>query len=263
MRAREKWRNKPIEELTFHHPQVAIDLSYGGDMTSKSIASTVTQLNHLYGALRKSERPLKTHLCSLTGEFQTKLEMAGVNGWKVFPHAEPYYSVFDPSQIIYLSPDSPNILEKIDETKVYIIGGLADHNHLTGLSNKRASEREIQTAKLPLTTYLQDFPNKSLNVNHVFEIIMDVANHGDWKKALEVHVPQRKGFKKLKQKTPKQPQNETQTNPDGDTSGQPETEGHDSSEGEEIDEGVDKKEVDLKGEETIEQTPKRRKIDQK
>lgn len=49
---------------------------------------------------------------------------------QIFIHNEPFYEAFDPSQMVYLSPESENVLEDIDDNTVYIVGAIADHNRL-------------------------------------------------------------------------------------------------------------------------------------
>ena len=40
-----------------------------------------------------------------------------------------YLKEFKRYNVVYLTSDSPNVLSTLDEDKVYVIGGLVDHNH--------------------------------------------------------------------------------------------------------------------------------------
>lgn len=48
----------------------------------------------------------------------------------MFTSEKSFYEVFDKKDLVYLSPESPNVLTEIDHAKVYVIGGLVDHNRL-------------------------------------------------------------------------------------------------------------------------------------
>ena len=39
------------------------------------------------------------------------------------------FNSFTMEKIIYLTAESPNVLTSLDQGKVYVIGGLVDHNH--------------------------------------------------------------------------------------------------------------------------------------
>ena len=42
---------------------------------------------------------------------------------------ESYEELFGKTDVVYLSSESPNVLHTLEENKVYVIGGLVDHNH--------------------------------------------------------------------------------------------------------------------------------------
>ena len=48
---------------------------------------------------------------------------------QVYKETKGFREMFSAEDIIYLSSESPNVLDSLDETKVYVIGGLVDHNH--------------------------------------------------------------------------------------------------------------------------------------
>ena len=82
----------------------------------------MSQVLHLYGALRKSARPLKVSLTSVQGEMHqllSRLDGFDAN-WKVFQFAQPFEEVFDKTKVIYLSPESPNVLMNVELDKAQL-----------------------------------------------------------------------------------------------------------------------------------------------
>lgn len=74
-----------------------------------------------------------------------------------------------------------------------MIGGLVDRNREKNLCQRRAEERGIRTAKLPIGEYLQMSSRKVLATNHVVEIMSKWLETGDWAQAFMAVIPKRKG----------------------------------------------------------------------
>ncbi|KAA8578971.1 hypothetical protein FQN60_007010 [Etheostoma spectabile] len=106
---------------------------------------------------------------------------------------EHYSEVVAREELVYLTSDSPNVLEELDHKKAYVIGGLVDHNHHKGITFERATELGIAHAQLPLSSFVKMNSRKVLAVNHVFEIILAYLEKGSWQEAFFTVLPQRKG----------------------------------------------------------------------
>lgn len=175
--------------------RVVIDCSFDSYMTDKDVMNLVQQLQHSYAANRRSENPLQLYVCGIGGKAKQRLDSIGdYKGWDIYKEERDYMEVFPQEDVVYLSSESPNTLETLDESKVYIIGGLVDHNHHKGLCHQLAEEKGLAHAQLPLGQFLQLKSRKVLTINHVFEILLRYTETRDWQTAFLKVLPQRKGF---------------------------------------------------------------------
>ena len=113
---------------------VVIDLSFCDKLREKEVTSVANQAQHCYGLNRKAAdtRPLDLHFVGVDVPLVAKAfeRHQGYQQWKVFRHsAADVRDLWDPASIVYLSPESPNVLEEVDETKVYVIGGISDNQN--------------------------------------------------------------------------------------------------------------------------------------
>ncbi|KAK0933251.1 tRNA (guanine(9)-N(1))-methyltransferase [Friedmanniomyces endolithicus] len=97
------------------------------------------------------------------------------------------------SEVVYLSSEASETLTELRPYSTYIIGGLVDKNREKGICYKRATQRGIKTAKLPIGEYLQMTSRKVLATNHVNEIMLKWLDSGDWGDAFVKVIPKRKG----------------------------------------------------------------------
>lgn len=145
---------------------VCIDLSFDDLMIDKDMAKAIKQILRVYTKNRRAESPMQLYLTSFNGK--SKEEMSrhhGYENWDINFHNEDYLQVFPKEQLVYLSSESDNVITKLEQDKVYIIGGLVDHNFHKGLCLKRAQEQGIKHAQLPINEYFWMNHRKVLTIN--------------------------------------------------------------------------------------------------
>jgi tRNA (guanine9-N1)-methyltransferase len=181
--------------------QVSLDCGFESSMTAKEINSLAMQIRYCYSANKRNKHPCLLSATSLGGATMKHLDnVQGCDEWKnraftcTSQSLEEYYKA-DLSNVVYLTSDSEHTLRDLDDTKIYVIGGIVDRNRLKQAALTRAQSLGVTTAKLPLDEHLKKMKaTPVLTCNHVFDLLLKYREHGgDWKKALHDVLPQRKG----------------------------------------------------------------------
>ncbi|XP_072045383.1 tRNA methyltransferase 10 homolog B-like [Amphiura filiformis] len=183
-------------------PRICIDLSMAHTMNTKEIHKLAGQIGRLYGSNRKAEKPLHLWLSSLdtSGQIYDSCVKRndGFDNYLIDKSDKTHTEIFKTEDIVYLTPDSTNVLEQLESDKVYIIGGLVDETPNKFYTLTNAKDHGLQTARMPIDEYMKKTPsgtyNKILTVNQVFDILLTLHNTGDWKQALSAGVPPRIGY---------------------------------------------------------------------
>ncbi|KAJ3177458.1 tRNA methyltransferase 10 [Geranomyces variabilis] len=207
-------RKHKIEEgLIPHRPRVApgqvitsvgivIDLDFEDKMRDVETRSTAQQISRCYSANKHSPTAVHMHLTSFTGAIKQALSRSDPNhiNWATAKcpaefHAEDLITAFPRARenVVYLTADSPNTLDTLEEDTVYVIGGLVDKNRYPGLCFKKAQDLGLRHGKLPIGEHLEMSTRKVLTINHVFEIMIKYLETKDWLQAFLAVMPARKG----------------------------------------------------------------------
>ncbi|OXU32135.1 hypothetical protein TSAR_002976 [Trichomalopsis sarcophagae] len=172
---------------------VTIDLSFDELMISKDIAKLIKQILRCYTLNRRAVAPLQFSLTSFEGKSLDEMgKHNGYEHWDVKFYSKSYLDIFPKDKIVYLTSESENIIEELNNDHVYVIGGLVDHNCQKGLCHRLAVEKGINHGRLPLDKFLQMKARKVLTVDHVFEIILRVTEGKTWQEAFLQVLPERK-----------------------------------------------------------------------
>ena len=193
--------------------KICIDCSFSDLMSEKELSRLAQQIGRCYASNKSLNQPVFLTLCNLKTDSKFYKECCRVNdGFAKYllqstdKSIEEHFSQsFD--SIAYLSPDSPNLLETLDNQTTYVIGGLVDETVNKKVTFTKCSNLSIKTYSLPIEKYMSrkvvpndEFGSKTYNfnkilaINQVFDILANQFITNDWCKSLEIGVPKRKGF---------------------------------------------------------------------
>lgn len=194
-----KMRLKDFKDIKYCDQKIVIDLDFFELMEDCDVRMTVKQVNLCYANNRKAKFPLQLSVSGFRGAMKDtfmKLQPGSVS-WDMKFEEENYNNVYPKDKLVYLSSDSDNVLEKLETDKIYVIGGLVDHNMHKGLCLERAMEKGISHAQLPIGKYVNMVTRKVLTINHVFEILSKFLETSNWKESFFSVIPKRKGMTDL------------------------------------------------------------------
>lgn len=161
-------RNKVDKEKS--KISVAVDLSFDELMSDKDTHKCVKQLLRVYSLNRRAPVPLPLYFTSVrpgTKSFKVFEKYDGYQNWDITYTDSSYLEAgFSKDKIVYLTAESDNVLQTLDDDTCYVIGGLVDHNNHKGICHKQAEEAGIKTARLPLSEYISMKTRTVLTILH-------------------------------------------------------------------------------------------------
>jgi len=148
-------------------------MNFEEHMKDKELNSLVTQFSHFLAENRNSDKPLNIVLTGVGPRMTQSLKKRDAHNWASWlnlVHEENYDKIYEKKDLVYLTGDSENDMESYDPNKLYIVGGLIDHNKLKNITLDRAKNEYIRHERFPMAKYVNLKACGILAVNHVLNI---------------------------------------------------------------------------------------------
>ncbi|CAJ0963766.1 unnamed protein product [Ranitomeya imitator] len=195
---------KRLLEAKDSGPKLCIDLSMTDHMSKKEISRLAAQIGRLYGSNKKAAKPFWLYLTGLVENSLLYDECVRMNDgfvhYLVESTEDHFLDLFPLEMIIYLTPDSDLVLQDINPTKVYVLGGLVDESVQKKVTYQKAKDHGLHTARLPIQEYMvkkdnvKNYHSEILAINQVFDILRTYCETRSWPEALRAGVSPGKGF---------------------------------------------------------------------
>ena len=137
---------------------LVFDCSFEDQMKERELINLAEQINYCHGMNKVAKDPFHFHFCNLNSRsyFRKKLDqfLPGIENMPVSVSSENYTEIYPRERLVYLTPNSNNVLDTFDHDDIYIIGSIVDKSIVKPFTFAKAKSENIRTAKLPLDNYL-------------------------------------------------------------------------------------------------------------
>lgn len=179
----------------FESPKIVFDCSFDNMLTKKTASSISRQMVLSYSNNRDNLQPFDMHICN----FDTRMKLPD-QLQRIMPnllqssfevHAECFTELYPKENLVYLTPDSPHVLNEYNSRDIFVIASLVEKSDCINLVSSRAKEIGIRTAWFPLNLYLNwGKVFRGLPLNIVTDVLLELKSSRDMRDALK-RVPKR------------------------------------------------------------------------
>lgn len=166
-------------------------------MTSRENKEAAKQLTYCFGLNRSHQTPFVLHFCNMNldgwlwGRLKNCIPTLTTRRLPIQIHPEDYMELFPREKICVLTPDAPTVLKEYDPDVNYVISAIVDRGDKKPITLAKAKRLDIQTARLPLELYRTCRVDKTLTLDQMMQVMLEIKYSGDWHKAFQ-YVAKRK-----------------------------------------------------------------------
>lgn len=188
---RRKHSSKGCQSFSFGNPLV-FDCSVR-EQSDREARLLMNQLGLCYGINLSHPEPFHLHFTGIPerGVLADTFEYRFMDPENYFIdfHEQDLCDVFPAERLVYLTPQSTNYL-KYSADDIYVIGGLVDIHDTKPYTYSKAKKLGIRSASLPLDQYYRLKKCKSLTLDAVLNVMLELNYTRDWQKSM-LKIPQR------------------------------------------------------------------------
>lgn len=198
-----RYYNQRLANSSLYGQKIVLDLDYDGFMRKQDSNNCSEQLLELYSVNRKNWAPFDLFFCNAHHDHPTmktfRKYMPNIFAPDNFITVTDlsYLDIFPKEKLVYITPFAREPLRLYDPSAIYIIGGLVDKCIKEPVVMAKAKREGVKAVHLPFEEYVMwGRGSKSLPLNHIIAILLEMKNTNDWNKAFRL-VPKRKLVRSL------------------------------------------------------------------